>query len=507
MNCPLAVSSASTERASVIDRRQFLKLTSAAVIAARCGSLPPPSRSLLVNDVHSRLNPTLVADLIRPGGIDELRRVVHRSRREGRPLSISGSRHAMGGQQFARDALLLDMRSMNRVLGFDRETGLLTVEPGIDWVELMESLRSVQQDGTSSWGIRQKQTGADRLTIGGALAANVHGRGLTMKPFIEDVEAFELLDADGRVRNCSRRENAELFGLAIGGYGLFGILSSVTLRLVPRRKVERVVEILPLRDLMASFEQQIREGYLYGDFQFSTDDRADQFLSEGVFSCYRPVADDTPIDEGQRRLAEEDWRRLTLLAHVDKAEAYRQYAAYYLATSGQIYWSDTHQMSVYLDDYHTWLDQVTGSPPGTEMITEIYVPRTRLADFMAEVREDFTQHAINLIYGTVRLIEKDVESFLAWAREPWACVIFNLHVPHDAEGRARTVDAFRRLIDYGASRGGSYYLTYHRWASREQLLRCYPQFPELLEKKLALDPEERFQSDWYRHYREMFAAG
>ena len=49
------------------------------------------------------------------------------------------------------------------------------------------------------------------------------------------------------------------------------------------------------------------------------------------------------------------------------------------------------------------------------MISEIYVPRAALADFLAEAREDFRANAVNLIYGTVRLIERDDESFLAWA--------------------------------------------------------------------------------------------
>ena len=52
-----------------------------------------------------------------------------------------------------------------------------------------------------------------------------------------------------------------------------------------------------------------------------------------------------------------------------------------------------------------------------------------------------------MIYGTVRLIERDAESFLAWARQDYACVIFNLHTVHTEEGICDSADAFRRLID------------------------------------------------------------
>ena len=113
---------------------------------------------------------------------------------------------------------------------------------------------------------------------------------------------------------------------------------------------------------------------------------------------------------------------------------------------------------------------------------------------------------MELIYGTVRLIERDDESFLAWAKQSYACTIFNLHTVHSPEGLQRSADAFRRLIAMAAKRGGTYYLTYHRYASREQVENCYPQFPEFLQFKKKYDPDERFQSDWYRHYRSMFQA-
>ena len=65
---------------------------------------------------------------------------------------------------------------------------------------------------------------------------------------------------------------------------------------------------------------------------------------------------------------------------MDKGEAWRRYSEHYAATSGQLYLSDSHQTAEYLDGYHAWLDAHTGSPHrGSEMITELYVPRDRLA--------------------------------------------------------------------------------------------------------------------------------
>jgi FAD/FMN-containing dehydrogenase len=412
----------------------------------------------------------------------------------------------MGGQQFCAGGVLLDTRPLDQILSLDSERGVIEIAAGIQWPELIAQLATLQAATPQRWGIAQKQTGADRLSLGGALAANVHGRGLTLKPIVSDVESFVLVGAEGQGIRCSRDENAELFRLAIGGYGLFGCITSIRLKLVPRRTLERVVEVRRLDELMPLFDQRMRDGFLYGDFQFAIDPEGDDFLTRGVFSCYRPVEGDREPPEGQKALSHDDWERLLYLAHTDKRRAFDRYAEHYLATSGQLYFSDAHQFADYTDGYHRDLDARLGATaPASEMITEIYVARDRLVDFMDAVASDFRANGTEVIYGTIRLVEPDHETFLAWARERWACIIFNLHAVHTRDGLEHAADAFRRLIDRGIERGGSYYLTYHRWATRAQVETCYPQFPEFLRKKLEHDPDERFQNEWYRHYREMFA--
>jgi FAD/FMN-containing dehydrogenase len=162
-------------------------------------------------------------------------------------------------------------------------------------------------------------------------------------------------------------------------------------------------------------------------------------------------------------------------------------------------------MSVYLDDYHRDVDRALGHR-GSEVITEVYVPRARLADFMAAAADDLRRNRVDVIYGTVRLIHRDEETFLAWAREDWACVIFNLHVRHDLAGQAHAADAFRRLIDLAIACGGSYYLTYHRHATRAQVESGHPRLREFLALKRRHDPHGRFQSDWYRHHEALLAT-
>jgi FAD/FMN-containing dehydrogenase len=487
----------------MITRRDFLRI---AGLAAAWPYAPARAAGVVVNDIHSGLNATRVHSVVEPDTLDAVRNAINAAWRERRAVCIAGGRHAMGAQAFATDGVLIDIRKLNRVLAFDATRGLIEVESGVQWPQLLEHLVSTQRGRNQQWAFSQKQTGADRLTMGGCLSANIHGRGLTLPPFVGDVESFKLLDARGELVNCSRSENPELFRLVIGGYGLFGFIYSVTLRLVPRRKVQRIVEVRNIEGLPGAFADRIRNGFMFGDFQYSIDDRSEDFLRRGVFSCYKPVADTIPIPPAQKELVEADWTELLYLAHARKAEAFKRYAGYYLSTNGQAYWSDEHQMSIYPDHYHRVLDRRLGEKhQATEAITEIYCERDALERFMADVREDARRNKVNIIYGTIRLIERDQESFLAWAKKSYACVIFNLHVVHTPDGIRHSANAFRRLIDIGIRHGGSYFPTYHKYATRKQVETCYPQFPDFLRLKRQYDPSEVFQSDWYRHYRKMFS--
>jgi FAD/FMN-containing dehydrogenase len=461
--------------------------------------------STWVNDVHSELNRTRVRELFRPGSVEEIAQLIRRARLERVSISIAGGRHAMGGQQFCAGGFLVDMTGMNRALDLDKNVGRLTVEAGIQWPALIHYLAANQQSEPLQWGIIQKQTGTDRLTIGGTLSANSHGRGLKLGPFIQQVESFSLVNESGELVECSREKNRELFCLAVGGYGLFGVIVRTTLRLAPRQKLERVVEVIDLSESIQAFELRIAEGSLYGDFQFATDSVSDDFLMRGVFSTYRPT-DKDPLPR-QRDLSEDDWRKLIYLGHTNKAEAFRLYATYYLATSGQVYWSDTHQLSTYLDGYHRELDQkMRRAVPASEVITELYIPRESLVAFMEEARRDFRENGVDVIYGTIRVIERDEESYLAWAKKAYACVVFNLHTTHSAAGVEATAQAFRRLNEMALRRGGSFSLTYHKFSSRDQMERAYPNFRRFLELKKKYDPHELFRSDWYEHYASLFAG-
>ncbi|MGH7175983.1 MAG: FAD-binding oxidoreductase, partial [Tepidisphaeraceae bacterium] len=338
---------------------------------------------IFVNDVHSRLNPTRVADLRCPLDADELASAIRDAAERSLQISVCGARHAMGGQQFGADTMLIDMTGMSRPVAFDAERGLIEIQAGADWPAVIRATHEAQAGPNKRWGIRQKQTGADALSLGGALAANVHGRGLLMQPIVDDVEAFTLMTGEGELLTCSRERHGELFSLVIGGYGLFGIVVTVTLRLGPRWKLRRLVDVLDIDDAIGAVRRRAGDGCLYGDFQYSIDPSDDSFLRRGVCACYQPEPQNTPVSDESADLSTDEWVRLLRLAQDDKRRAFQEYALHYLATHGRIYWSDTMQLSTYLPNYSQLLERAGGSDGDESLVLgEQYVPADALGRFL-----------------------------------------------------------------------------------------------------------------------------
>src|SRR5260370_39865551 len=116
----------------MISRREFMAGSVVLVVASSASSrLVPESESILVNDIHSQLNSTRVLEISQPQSLEDVQRIVRGARKDRKEISVSGGRHAMGGQQFGTDTLLIDTRRLNRVINLDRKRGSLEVEAGI----------------------------------------------------------------------------------------------------------------------------------------------------------------------------------------------------------------------------------------------------------------------------------------------------------------------------------------------------------------------------------------
>jgi FAD/FMN-containing dehydrogenase len=157
--------------------------------------------------------------------------------------------------------------------------------------------------------------------------AAFHGRGLSYAPFVQDIASLRIVQADGQILLCSRESNQALFRLVIGGYGLFGFVTELTLRLRHRCYLRRQVQSVSSAEVFPALESLAAEGHEYGDYQFNVDENSPEFLRAGVLATYRPT-DVTP-QKSQRNLSDQEWLAFLGLAHTDRKTGYEKYRDFY----------------------------------------------------------------------------------------------------------------------------------------------------------------------------------
>jgi len=203
---------------------------------------------LIINDV-SQLNPIRVNEIITPTTTTE---IVEAVKRHAGPISIGGARHSMGGQTATQDALFIDMRQFNRILGFSPADKTITVQAGASWRQIQEDI------DPANLAVKIMQSYAN-FTVGGSLSVNAHGRYVGLGPIILSVKSLKVVLADGTVVEASPTNNADLFNGVIGGYGGLGVIVEATLELTDNVKIKRHTETMPLTDYKRYFFNNIRD--------------------------------------------------------------------------------------------------------------------------------------------------------------------------------------------------------------------------------------------------------
>jgi len=147
---------------------------------------------------------------------------------------------------------IISTLKLNKFLLFDKEKGILKIESGVLLSEILEVI--------IPFGFFLPVTpGTKWITIGGAVASNIHGKNHHKEGAISNfIESFELITDESNVINCSRIENTEIFINTIGGMGLTGIITTVTIQL---KRIEtayinqKTVKAKCLSEVLDYFEQ------------------------------------------------------------------------------------------------------------------------------------------------------------------------------------------------------------------------------------------------------------
>ncbi len=167
-----------------------------------------------------------VGYVYRPINAGGIRDVFALARANDLHVGLRGGGNSYGDAATAREHLVLDITRMNRILDWDPESGIITVEPGVTLKQLWQH---VIGDGWWPYVV----SGTMFPTVGGAAAMNIHGKNHFCTGVIGDyILYFDLLlPHTSEIVRCSREGNTDLFFAALGGFGVLGVFTELQLRL------------------------------------------------------------------------------------------------------------------------------------------------------------------------------------------------------------------------------------------------------------------------------------
>ncbi|MGE3150355.1 MAG: FAD-dependent oxidoreductase [Pseudorhodoplanes sp.] len=442
---------------------------------------------VVLNDA-SRLNPTPVAKhvIVRPDDrerlVAELRALLAEASRSGDGVCLGGARHSMGGQSLLRNGIAVSLDKPH--VEVDAARKICRVRAGARWRDVLGALDPL---GLS---VAVMQSNSD-FSVGGTLCVNAHGWPVPCAPFGATVQSFRLMLADGAVLTCSRNENAELFGHAIGGYGLFGIVLDIDMTVVSNATMLPRYDIVPAGDVARRFLEAARDpqaAMAYGRLSVARE----HFLEEGLVVSYR-----TDAAAGDRAPAARPSQAYSMVSR-----------ALFRAQIGsergkKARWhAETRLLPPAARKHPITRNAILGYPVSvlaerrrnrTDILHEYFLPADRFADFLEACRARIPP-SLDLLNVTLRYVDTDIDSTLSYAPAPRiaAVMLFNQPATQEADERMRRVT--EPLIDAALSFGGSYYLPYRLHARPAQFRAAYPGFSQFAAAKRRYDPQLRFRN-------------
>jgi FAD/FMN-containing dehydrogenase len=189
--------------------------------------------------------------VVTPASADALAQALATATSGGLPVCLRAGGNSYGDAALLDGGLTLDSSALDRILAWDAATGVVTVEPGVTVAQLW---RRILPDGWRPTVV----PGRSAVTMAGAASANIHGKNnWRIGCFGDSLISFELALPTGERLTCSRASHADLFAAAIGGMGLLGAFTCLTLQTTHAASglvAERQTAHGSLAVLLAAFE-------------------------------------------------------------------------------------------------------------------------------------------------------------------------------------------------------------------------------------------------------------
>ncbi len=166
-----------------------------------------------------------ISSVFRPSLPEQISDIFQTALAAQQNIALRGAGCSYGDASLNAENIILDFTRMNRILAWNPQTGEITVEPGVTLEQLWKYCI-----GDGWWP--PVVSGTMRVTMGGAAGMNYHGKNnFKAGPVGDHILKFQLLLPTGELLHCSREENSDIFFAAIGGFGMLGCFTSITMQM------------------------------------------------------------------------------------------------------------------------------------------------------------------------------------------------------------------------------------------------------------------------------------
>lgn len=436
-----------------------------------------------------------VAKTYFPKDINKLQALVAKSVSENRKISVVGAGKSQGGQTICSEpsSYRISLAKLDKLINLNITKKQVTVQAGMTWRKLQEYI------APHKLAVKIMQSYND-FSIGGSLSVNVHGQDFKSGPLIKTVDSFKLLLANGKIINVSRYENKELFGLVIGGYGLFGIITEVTLNVTDDILMERKTKIIDSKYLARYFETQVKNNpsieFYSARFSLGFSD----LLDKAIVVYYKKTnLIDPALFNLQSSINSSSLIQIMLRQYFSlmKESEFVKNTRFVLE---KLYFERPKIIS--RNNFMGFsIEQLPKDDRNSlYILQEYFIPYNQLNDFVDYLRMIVKEYKINLLNVTARHITADKESLLTVTPQESCALVLYVHLKRDNKIYEKTVEWTKKLIDKALEFKGTYYLPYHLIATKEQFQKAYPSFNLFISLKKVYDPREIFTNNLYQKY-------